>query len=79
MPRIGKVKFHNETITQIIEAIAPQKRDMNNIAFVRDSLREGRGEKNWIFQNIRTYHLSTKCFIFKLHSLARAISSKIHH
>ena len=79
MPRIGKVKFHNEAITQIIEAIAPQKRDTNNVSFVGDSLREGRGENNWIFQNIRTYYLSTKCFIFKTYSLARAVSSKIHH
>lgn len=46
MPCTGKVKFHNEAITQIIEAIAPQKSDVHNVSFVGYSLREGRGENN---------------------------------
>ena len=38
MPYTGKVKLQNEAIVQIIEAVAPQKRDVHNLLFIEHCL-----------------------------------------
>lgn len=76
MPYTGKVKLQNEAIVQIIGAIAPHKKRMCT-TYLLSIVCEGRVTNNWIFRNTETYHLSTKCFIFKIHSLRMNILKDI--
>lgn len=76
MPYTGKVKLQNEAIVQIIEAIAPRKRDVHNLLIEHCLVKEELQITEFSL-NTETYHLNTKCFIFKMRSLWMIILLKM--